>query len=191
MKTNIKHFLAITLLSTVCIESRADDWSQWRGENRDGKSAETGLLDSWPEAGPKLLWQTNDLGGGYSTPSAANGSVYLIASQGSDFEELVSLSLTDGSVQWKTKIGSVGVNKGPQYPGSRSTPSIVDGELFALGSAVTWFVWMQSQVQSSGRRTCKRSLKVVQVLGLIPNHRWSMAISSFARLEANRQRLWH
>ena len=33
----------------------ADDWKQWRGNNRDGKSAETGLLDFWPAAGPKLL----------------------------------------------------------------------------------------------------------------------------------------
>ena len=35
---------------------------------------------------------------------------------------------------WRQRIGNVGINKGPQYPGSRSTPT-VDGELlFALGS---------------------------------------------------------
>ena len=33
---------------------RADDWPQWRGPNRDGVSAETGLLESFPEA-EKLL----------------------------------------------------------------------------------------------------------------------------------------
>ncbi len=26
----------------------ASDWPQWRGQNRDGKSAETGLLQEWP-----------------------------------------------------------------------------------------------------------------------------------------------
>src|SRR4051812_47288887 len=33
------------------------DWPQWRGPNRDGVSTETGLLETWPEAGPKVLWR--------------------------------------------------------------------------------------------------------------------------------------
>ena len=32
------------------------DWPQWRGQNRDGKSPETGLLKSWPKDGPAKLW---------------------------------------------------------------------------------------------------------------------------------------
>ena len=34
----------------------AADWPQWRGPDRDGKSADTALADVWPEAGPKLVW---------------------------------------------------------------------------------------------------------------------------------------
>ena len=32
----------------------AAEWSQWRGANRDGISAETGLLKDWPAGGPPL-----------------------------------------------------------------------------------------------------------------------------------------
>jgi outer membrane protein assembly factor BamB len=45
----------------------AADWPQWRGPNRDGISKETGLLQKWPEEGPRLLWQSKDLGQGYGT----------------------------------------------------------------------------------------------------------------------------
>jgi outer membrane protein assembly factor BamB len=112
----------------------ADDWTQWRGNNRDGKSAETGLLDSWPAGGPALLWQANDLGGGYSTPSSADGVLYMIVNDGSDEESVLALSLEDGEKLWSTKIGAVGENQGPQYPGSRSTPTIDGDSLYALGS---------------------------------------------------------
>src|SRR5687767_2178712 len=42
------------------------DWPQWRGPNRDGVSAETGLLRQWPEGGPKVLW-TAATGEGFSS----------------------------------------------------------------------------------------------------------------------------
>ena len=34
----------------------AENWPQFRGANRDNISTETGLLRSWPEGGPKVLW---------------------------------------------------------------------------------------------------------------------------------------
>ncbi|QDV24757.1 PQQ-binding-like beta-propeller repeat protein [Aureliella helgolandensis] len=112
----------------------AQDWPQWRGAERDGKSPATGLLDRWPAEGPTLLWRANDLGNGYSTPSAANGIVYLLCSSDGKQEQLVALSLRDGKRLWATRIGEVGENRGPQYPGTRSTPT-VDGEsVYALAS---------------------------------------------------------
>ena len=37
----------------------AADWPQWRGPFRDGSSASSvPLADSWPEDGPKLLWES-------------------------------------------------------------------------------------------------------------------------------------
>jgi outer membrane protein assembly factor BamB len=112
----------------------AADWPQWRGPNRDGVSAETGLLKEWPKDGPKLLWQLNDIGEGYSTPSVVGGRLYLISNTGMDNEYVEALDVANGKKVWSTKIGKVGPNQMVNYPGSRSTPT-VDGEaIYALGS---------------------------------------------------------
>ena len=114
---------------------RAEDWPQWRGPTRDGKSSETGLLKEWPEGGPKLLWQVKDLGGGYSTPSVVKERLFIVNNEGLENEFLKCLSTADGKQQWSTRIGKVGEpNQKPAYPGARSTPT-VDGDLvYVLGS---------------------------------------------------------
>jgi outer membrane protein assembly factor BamB len=113
---------------------RADDWPQWRGPNRDGVSKETGLLQKWPEAGPKLAWKANELGDGYSTPSVAKGQVYVVGSPDGKREQLIALSESDGKNLWSTEIGGVGANRGPQYPGPRSTPTVADDRVYVLSS---------------------------------------------------------
>ena len=42
------------------------DWPQFHGPLRDSYCRETGLLSSWPEGGPQLLWELQGLGLGYS-----------------------------------------------------------------------------------------------------------------------------
>jgi len=124
----------VCVLLLASLPTAADDWTQWRGPHRDGKSAETGLLDHWPAGGPRLLWHAKNLGSGYSTPSAAAGRVYMLVNQDPQHEELIALSLADGTQQWATRIGGVGENRGPQYPGARSTPTLDGQRLYALGS---------------------------------------------------------
>jgi outer membrane protein assembly factor BamB len=126
--------LALIVLGLPAFSLVAADWPQWRGPERNGISQETGLLKEWPQGGPKLLWQVKDLGEGYSTPAVVGDRLYLISNRGMDNEFVQALSAADGKQIWETKIGKVGPNEGPQYPGARSTPT-VDGEvLFALGS---------------------------------------------------------
>ena len=52
-------------------------WRQWRGPNRDGKSADTGLLKSWPKGGPKKLWEIKGIGNGYSSVTIDGGLTYI------------------------------------------------------------------------------------------------------------------
>jgi outer membrane protein assembly factor BamB len=122
------------------LQADAFDWPQWRGPERTGISAETGLLRQWPADGPKLLWKATDLGLGYSTPAVSNGRVYLMGNRktpggpslGEEF--LMALDAKDGKPVWSAKVGPVGQNFVAQYPGTRATPS-VDGDLiFTLGS---------------------------------------------------------
>jgi outer membrane protein assembly factor BamB len=113
----------------------AADWPQWRGPDRDGKSSETELLQEWPEAGPKLIWQANDLGHGYGAPSVADGKVFLVVNKGLEDESVKALSDVDGKELWSKKIGKVGnPDQRPNYPAARSTPTVVGDSVYVLGS---------------------------------------------------------
>ena len=55
------------------IATRAGGWPGFLGPNRDGLSPDTGLLKAWPDNGPPLLWEVNNLGGGWSSMAVAAG----------------------------------------------------------------------------------------------------------------------
>lgn len=111
----------------------AADWPQWRGLHRDGFSQDTGLLQAWPKGGPQLRWQVLDLGSGYSSPTISNGQLYLQTTRGNG-EFAVAFSESTGEKVWSAPIGKVGPNRGPQYPGTRSTPTVDDARLYCLAS---------------------------------------------------------
>ena len=125
--------LAVTSVALLAAVVRADDYPQWRGPERTGISKETGLLKQWPKEGLKLLWKVENLGGGYSTPAVAKGRIFLISDRdGKEYAQ--ALDVNGGKEIWSVELGTVGRNRGPQYPGSRATPT-VDGDLvFCLGS---------------------------------------------------------
>src|SRR5437870_12966690 len=68
--------IAILMFSFLTAAIRADDWPQWLGPKRDGVWRETGLLDKFPEGGPKVLWRV-PISGGYAGPAVAAGRVYV------------------------------------------------------------------------------------------------------------------
>src|SRR6185369_14111098 len=76
---------------------QAADWPQWRGPQRNGVSAETGLLKEWPKEGPKLLWKVGDIGMGYSTPAVVGDRLYLLANEGLEREFVQAHAVKDGS----------------------------------------------------------------------------------------------
>ena len=124
--------LGLFTLSLTVIASGAD-WPQWRGPDRTGVSKETGLLKEWPKAGPALRWKITDLGTGYSSPAIAKGQVYVQTTKKEE-EFAVALDEKTGKQVWSTPIGKVGINKGPQYPGSRATPTVDGDHLYCLAS---------------------------------------------------------
>ncbi len=58
-------------------ESVSDEWPQFRGPNRDGISRESGLLDPWPESGPREVWRV-PIGEGFSGISVAQGRIFTM-----------------------------------------------------------------------------------------------------------------
>lgn len=119
-------FLTILVLSQSLF---AADVYQWRGPNRDGIYHEENLLKEWPEEGPRLLWKYEGLGKGHSTVAVVKGRIFttgMIDSTGYIF----AFDL-NGSLLWKKPYGREWT---VNYPGSRSTPTIVDGRLYLLSS---------------------------------------------------------
>jgi outer membrane protein assembly factor BamB len=56
--------------------TRADDWPQWLGPKRDGVWREDGIVDKFPQGGPRKLWSVK-VGGGYAGPAVADGRVFV------------------------------------------------------------------------------------------------------------------
>ena len=122
-------------LSLVPLGLPAADWPQWRGPQRNGISAETGLLTEWPKEGPPLLWQVKDIGSGYSTPAVVGDRLYLLSNQGTNDEFVQALDAKDGKRVWSQRIGKVGnPDQQPNYPAARSTPTVEGEWVFAFGS---------------------------------------------------------
>src|SRR5207244_8239810 len=94
--------LAAALLAPAWLA--AGDWPGWRGPDRTGVSAETGLLQAWPEGGPPLVWKATGLGGGYATPAVAGGRLFVFGSHGHE-DQLMACDLRDGRRLWSTRVG--------------------------------------------------------------------------------------
>ncbi len=127
--------ILLVAASGMATAIQADDWPQWRGPHRDGISQETGLASAWPEGGPKLVWQKDDLGDGYGAVSVADGVIYLTANEGLDNELIKALDAQTGQVLWAVRIGKVGnPDQRPNYPAARSTPTVDGEEVYVLSS---------------------------------------------------------
>ncbi len=119
----------LALLTTLLTASAAPgDWPTWRGPKRDGISTETGLLKTWPKEGPPLAWKATGLGTGYSSVAVADGRVVTMG-DGPDGARVLAFDLK-GKELWQSEtLGKPGGN----YPGTRCTPAIDGGLIYALG----------------------------------------------------------
>ena len=134
----------------------AAEWSQWRGANRDGISAETGLLKDWPANGPPLAWQTTGAGAGFSSFSTSGGRLYTIGAR-DDVEYVMAFDRATGKKLWETPNGRRFRNE--QGDGPRSTPTTDGSVIYAFGGSGE----LSSLDAESGRKIW--SLNAVQQLG--------------------------
>jgi outer membrane protein assembly factor BamB len=111
------------------VTSPESGWPQWRGPRRDGICTETGLLQSWPDEGPELLWKVSGLGQGYSAPIVTGGRILLAGDVGDD---LIVFALNlEGRRLWSATNGAAW--KGP-YPGARASCTFADGRIIHLNA---------------------------------------------------------
>ncbi len=90
-------------------------WPRFHGPNDDNISTDKGLLQQWPEGGPKLLWTAPGLGEGYASVSIADGLIYTAGSV--ENQTMVFALDMSGKILWKTPNGPAWT--AAQYPGAR------------------------------------------------------------------------
>ena len=120
--------LSVTLALAIATQALAqNDWPQFLGPNRNGISAETGLLDAWPEGGPKELWRVKG-GAGMSGLAIGGGKLLtLVQKDGQQF--LIALNPESGAKLWETPLASQYENE--MGNGPRATPTIAGERAFA------------------------------------------------------------
>lgn len=132
--------LLVLISFSLTTWATAADWPQYRGPNRDDISQETGLLQSWPSEGPKLLWTFEDSGRGYSGPAIVGQRLYTLGDRGDDCL-LMALDLPKAADKppkeaWALRLGPNFDFPGNAWSAGPSATATVDGDrVYALSGS--------------------------------------------------------
>lgn len=116
---------------------KTGDWPYFLGPEQTGISAETGLIDSFPQSGPPLLWEKS-IGTGYSAPSVLGNRLVIHhrPEKGDDEgkEVIQCLAADTGKELWKYAYDSdfrdpYGYNNGP-----RCSPLLTEQYCYTFGA---------------------------------------------------------
>jgi outer membrane protein assembly factor BamB len=119
-------------LYVECTFLHAADWPQFLGPYRNGISGETGLLQSWPDKGPPMLWE-KPVGEGFSGPVVA-GSKLIIFHRVENNDVIECLDAVTGKGQWKFTYATEYRDSFGKGDGPRATPLIAGDRVFTLGA---------------------------------------------------------
>jgi outer membrane protein assembly factor BamB len=128
--------------SLVRDETRAGNWPQWRGPNRDNRSGDVGLLSKWPDGGPPLSWRVDGLGDGIASIAVADGRVFTSTTYGEN-EFAVALDEKTGRRLWATRIGAAVEENMLMRWLSQRTPT-VDGSRLFVFTNTGWLVCLDA-----------------------------------------------
>ena len=143
-------------------------WTRWGGPYGDFHTDATGIKDTWPAAGPPVVWK-RALGEGYSSPSDEGARLYTIYGRRGQ-EVVIAADAGSGTTLWEhvTPMTFISDAAREQGNGPYSTPLIVGDRIFTTGVA--------------GRLQCldKKTGKVLWTQQLIDEHRGSVLMYGYA-----------
>jgi len=145
MRSRLLWLLPVFLIASPL---HADDWPQWLGPRRDAVWREAGIVEKFPEAGPKVRWRV-PVNPGFSGPVVAGGRVFVTdrkVAKGAKVndedpfdlsvvagtERVLCLDEATGKPLWQHEYDApygVSYNSGP-----RATPVVSGGRVFTLGT---------------------------------------------------------
>lgn len=134
MKKGIVSVLLVVFTVLLPATTGAQEWTQWRGAQRNGSVSNFVAPATWPKTLTQK-WRTV-VGGSYSSPVVADSRIYVHTRR--DEQEVVSaLDLKSGKIVWSQGYNApfaknqyaVKMGKGPN-----STPLLHAGYLYTLGT---------------------------------------------------------
>ena len=120
---------AATGLSSL---AAADDWPQYLGAGRDGVYRGVPIADTWPAAGPRVVWK-KPVGEGFSGPVVADGKLILFHRVKTE-EVVEAMDIKSGSTVWRYAYPTnyrddFGFDEGP-----RAVPVVAGGVVYTFGA---------------------------------------------------------
>jgi outer membrane protein assembly factor BamB len=118
-----KSLIIMSLLILSCFANA--QVYQWRGPDRNGIIPEKGLLKTWPEEGPELLWSFKDLGEGHTSVGPSKDRLFITGLEGST--GFLFAFDYNGNLIWKVPYGPEWTEN---YIGPRSTPVVNEDRVY-------------------------------------------------------------
>ncbi len=129
----MKSIIAKLFISAIICSASFSAYSQlyeWRGPGRTGIYNETGLMKKWPDGGPSLLWQTGNMGDGYSSPTVTDDAIYVTGRI--DNSDILTALTLDGKKKWDLAYGKAWMTN---HTGSRCTPTFYNGNILLVSGS--------------------------------------------------------
>ena len=144
MKITLFILIGLTFCQPI---TRADDWPGWFGPQRDGVWREKGILKSFPEDGPKVLWRTK-IHRGYAGPAVASGKVFIMDRKIPDLSATPANPFARGQIPGNERLACIDAETGKLIwektydcpytisyaAGPRTTPLIENNRVYSLGA---------------------------------------------------------
>lgn len=125
-----KKFVSLLMTGALALSATAQVTPYgWRGPEHNGNYPDTGLMASWPEAGPELVFETEDAGKGYSSPLVVGDKIYLTGMNEDQTQEVFQCYNLKGEKQYTVAYGNPWKQS---YPETRTTPAVVDGKAYVI-----------------------------------------------------------
>lgn len=145
-----------TVATTPPITKGDADWTNWRGENFEGKSATKGIQTDWSK-GLKKIWQVNYLCQDQGTASWAaavvQGNRLIIPGRDEKNDLVFCINADTGELIWK---GSYEAEAGTSHgPGSRATPFINENRVYTFGRSGDLVCWQLEDGKLLWRKNVK------------------------------------
>ncbi|MFZ0280387.1 MAG: PQQ-binding-like beta-propeller repeat protein [Bacteroidales bacterium] len=125
----VKMLFPAIVLSFCISDINAQDWPQYLGPNRNSISTQKGILRSWPQKGPEVLWSV-DVGIGFGGPVVREGKIYLLDRDDKVGDKMRCFDLSSGKELWNFGYEAPG---SVMFPGSRSVPALDGNRIYSCG----------------------------------------------------------